>query len=199
MGKEDVIREFMPTGFHEIDKAGRPILIINAGQFKLTEIIQNVNLETVTKFIIRELEHTWREKFERCEQEVRPNVVDQIRLIIDMRSATLKQVTHKQLNLIWREIVKEVSKRFPEFVHSVHVLNAPMFFENYFMSELKPLFSERTFQKITITGESAPACLLDIIDAERLPAIYGGQCNCQAQCIYSDKGPWSTVLNVIDF
>ena len=31
MGKEDVIREFMPTGFHEVDKVGRPILFINAG------------------------------------------------------------------------------------------------------------------------------------------------------------------------
>ena len=31
MGKEDVIREFMPTGFHEVDREGRPILFINAG------------------------------------------------------------------------------------------------------------------------------------------------------------------------
>ena len=70
MGKEDCIREFMPTGFHEIDKEGRPILLVNAGQFKLNEIMASTNLETVTKFIIRELEHTWREKFDRCEQEV---------------------------------------------------------------------------------------------------------------------------------
>ncbi len=40
MGKEDVIREFMPTGFHEIDKDGRPILFINAGQIKLSELLQ---------------------------------------------------------------------------------------------------------------------------------------------------------------
>lgn len=31
MGKEDAIREFMPTGFHEMDKNGRPCLFINAG------------------------------------------------------------------------------------------------------------------------------------------------------------------------
>ena len=52
---------------NEIDKEGRPVMIINAGQFKLSDILQNTNLETVTKFIIRELEHTWREKFDRCE------------------------------------------------------------------------------------------------------------------------------------
>ena len=64
MGKEDVIREFMPTGFHEVDKTGRPILFINAGQIKLNEILSQTNPETVTKFIIRELEHAWREKFD---------------------------------------------------------------------------------------------------------------------------------------
>lgn len=40
MGKEDVIREFMPTGFHEVDREGRPILFINAGQIKLNDILQ---------------------------------------------------------------------------------------------------------------------------------------------------------------
>lgn len=39
MGKEDAIREFLPTGFHEVDKAGRPILFIYAGQIKLGELL----------------------------------------------------------------------------------------------------------------------------------------------------------------
>jgi len=39
MGKEEAIREFMPTGFHEVDRAGRPIFFINAGQIKLNDIM----------------------------------------------------------------------------------------------------------------------------------------------------------------
>ena len=115
-----------------------------------------------------------------------------------MRGATLKQITNKQLNLIWKEICKELGKRFPEFVHSITVVNTPMFFENYY-NQLQGWFSERTRAKIFITGESAPQCLLDAVEPERLPAIYGGECNCSAQCVYSDKGPWTNVLNVIDF
>ena len=133
----------------------------------------------MTKFIIRELEHTWREKFERCEQD-KKRAVDQIRIIIDMKGASLKQVTNKQLNLVWREIVKELAKRFPEFVNAIHIVNAPMFFENYFLTELKQLFSQRTFSKISITGESAPASLKEVIEAAKLPAVYGGSCTCQA-------------------
>ena len=62
-------------------------------------------------------------------------MVDQIRIIVDMKGATLKQITNKQLNLIWKEIIKEISIRFPEFVHTIHIVNAPMFFENYFLTE----------------------------------------------------------------
>lgn len=101
--------------------------------------------------------------------------------------------------MIWREIQKEISKRFPEFVHEITVVNTPMFFENFYMNEVQAHFSERTRAKIHLTGESSPQCLLEAVDPARLPAIYGGQCNCSAQCIYSDKGPWTDILNVIDF
>lgn len=53
--------------------------------------------------------------------------------------------------------------------------------------------------KILITGESSPEQLMQAVEKERLPTVYGGECNCQAQCIYSDKGPWTEVLNVVDF
>lgn len=137
MGKEDVIREFMPMGFHEVDRAGRPILFINAGQIKLNEIMTQTNPETVTKYIIRELEHTWREKFEAVQSDLRL-YVDQIRIVIDLKGATLRQITNKQLNLIWKEICKELGKRFPELVHQITIVNTPMFFENFYNNEILP-------------------------------------------------------------
>ena len=180
MGKEDAIREFMPMGFHETDKQGRPILIVNAGQFKLMELLQSTNPENITKWIIKEMEHTWRDKFERCEQVYKPQKVDQIQLIIDLKGATLKQITNKHLNLLWAEISKELCKRFPEIVHKITIVNTPMFFESFFNSELKPQLSAKTVAKISVTGESTPACLLQDIDADKLPAVYGGTCQCQA-------------------
>lgn len=198
MGKEDAIREFMPTGFHEHDKEGRPLMIINAGQVKLAEIMKNTTPDTVTKFIIRELEHSWREKFDRCEQ-VSKQKVDQMRLLIDMRGGTLKQIANKQLNLIWGELQRELSIRYPELVSHIHIVNTPMFFESFFNSEIRPKLTPIQAAKIEITGESSTQSLLDSFDLDKLPATFGGKCTCGAQCIYSDKGPWSDVLNVIDF
>ena len=53
-----------------------------------------------------------------------------------------------------------------------------MFFENFYNNEILPQFNERTAAKVLLTGESEPQCLLDEVDADKLPAIYGGTCNC---------------------
>jgi len=82
--------------------------------------------------------------------------VDQIRIVVDMKSSTLKQITNRQLNMIWKEICKELAKRYPEIVHSITVVNTPMFFENFYNNEVLPQFSERMASKILITGESEP-------------------------------------------
>lgn len=173
-------------------------MFINAGQINLNEILSQTNPETVTKFIIKELEHTWREKFDVVQSLLRCTV-DQFRIVIDMKGAKLKQITNKNLNHIWKEISKELSKRFPEIVHSITIVNTPMFFENFYMNEIWPSLSPKTQAKVQMTGESAPQSLLEAVEPERLPALYGGTCSCSAQCIYSDKGPWTNILNVIDF
>jgi len=111
----------------------------------------------------------------------------------------LKQISNKQFKTLFKELVKELSVRFPNFLHALHVVNTPMFFENVYLTELKPALSTRTASKIEVTGESAPRSLTDNVEEARLPTIYGGKCNCKAQCIYSEKGPWTDILNIIDF
>ena len=112
------------------------------------ELLQSTNPENITKWIIKELEITWRDRFERCEQAYKPQKVDQIQIIIDLKGATLKQITNKHLNLLWAEISKELCKRFPEIVHKITIVNTPMFFESFFNSELLPQLSEKTASKI---------------------------------------------------
>lgn len=37
------------------------------------------------------------------------------------------------------------------------------------------------------------------MDEYELPALYGGICECKAGCIYSEKGPWTEVENLINY
>jgi len=154
--------------------------------------------EILVKYFVKEFEHTWREKFDQCQSSCKIKVVDQIRMVVDLKGTTLKAITNKQLKPLMTDIIREIGLRFPEIVHSCIIVNTPMFFENFFNQEVKPLLGKSS-DKVHITGESAPEELTAEIPPCNLPKLYGGECTCQAQCIYSDKGPWTSVLNVVDW
>ena len=73
-------------------------------------------------------------------------------------------------------------------------INAPSSF-TFIWSIIKPWLSKETSDKVDIRGSNYQAVLLDLIDAESLPAIFGGKCTCGGeedgtQCLYSSAGPW---------
>lgn len=74
-----------------------------------------------------------------------------------------------------------------------------MFFEGLFDSEIKPHLSEKTISKIIITGENSHKELVERFEASELPKLYGGSCECEATCVYSDRGPWADVENKINY
>jgi len=82
---------------------------------------------------------------------------------------------------------------------SCFVVNSPMFFQDFYDFEIKPHISQKTQSKIFVTGESSHASLQDKVVLDKLPKLYGGQCECEATCVYSDKGPWAEIENKINF
>lgn len=65
----------MPNGFHEIDKQGRPIYYLHIGQLKQSDLLQAASPEVISKYFLKEMEHTWREKFDKC-MEATKRIVD---------------------------------------------------------------------------------------------------------------------------
>ena len=41
--------------------------------------------------------------------------------------------------------------------------------------------------------------MLNGVDEYDLPTLYGGLCDCKATCVYSEKGPWSEVENLVNY
>lgn len=79
------------------------------------------------------------------------------------------------------------------------MLNTPIFFDSIWEAEIKPHLSAKTISKITISGESSHKDLQEKVNAANLPLLYGGTCECDATCVYSDKGPWADVENKINY
>lgn len=72
------------------------------------------------------------------------------------------------------------------------IINAPAFF-TFIWKFCKGLVNKNTAEKIQIFSKPAqwkPA-LLELIDEDQLPEIFGGTCKCKHGCLWNDPGPWN--------
>lgn len=78
------------------------------------------------------------------------------------------------------------------------IINAPKVF-GIAWTFVKPQLDEKTVAKISIFGsdqrEAYVKCLLDLVDADQLPKLFGGRCVCDQRdpgsCMRAVKGPWA--------
>lgn len=138
-------------------------------------------------------------KFPECAGSSNKDAVDQIVMLVDMKGAKLKDLSNKQLNVIFRALLIEIQHFYPELLNYCFLVNTPMFFLDFYESEIKPHISAQTQAKIVITGENSHKQILENFAVDCLPKLYGGSCDCEATCVYSDKGPWADVENKINF
>lgn len=73
----------------------------------------------------------------------------------------------------------------------VVVINAPYGFSTVW-SVIKPWLAKETQEKVDIVGSDFKEVLLDLVDAENLPEMFGGKCTCSEHggCMKSNAGPW---------
>ena len=167
-------------------------MIVQLGRITIKDLIEVASTKVLIRYMLKEIEHTWRVKFPDCNS-------DQFVIIIDLFSLKLKDLTNKQMNLVFQSLMIEMQRYYPEMLYSCYIVNAPMFFEAHFETEVCPNLSNDTKAKITVTGSSTHNDLIQNIDPSELPKLYGGNCDCEASCVYSDRGPWADLENKIDF
>ena len=66
--------------------------------------------------------------------------------------------------MIFRSLLIEFQRYYPEIVNSCYVVNTPMFFESYYESEIRPFISAKTAAKVVITGENTHKGLVENVD-----------------------------------
>jgi hypothetical protein len=100
---------------------------------------------------------------------------------------------------VYKQLTLEVQRFFPELLHRLYILNTPMFFENAWENELSTIIHKDTLKKVFMSGDDSHDELIAEVKECDLPEIYGGMCECEATCIYSDIGPWCDYENTINF
>jgi len=78
---------------------------------------------------------------------------------------------------------------YPERLGKLYIINAPWGFSSVF-SVVKGFLDPVTVSKIHVLGSGFQKELLAQVPKENLPKAFGGTCQCEGGCEYSDAGPW---------
>lgn len=107
--------------------------------------------------------------------------------IMDLKGVTLTKIPTVYANI--REASTLSQNYYPERLGRLYLINAPWGFSTIW-SVLKGWIDPVTVKKIHILGSGYQAELLSQVPAENLPVEFGGTCECEGGCQFSDMGPW---------
>jgi len=79
---------------------------------------------------------------------------------------------------------------YPERLGRLYLINAPWGFSGVF-NVVKGWLDPVTVEKIHVLGSNYQKELLSQVPAENLPKMFGGVCECDGGCGFSDAGPWT--------
>lgn len=190
------IKKYYPQAYHGTDKKGRPIYIERPGLIDMVRLLQVTTAERLLQYMQAATELQIRRRLPACSL-VRGEVVDKSLSIMDLDGLGFRVVTHTTARRVLKEFVTMLQNHYPECSGKMVIINAPKVF-SIAWSFVKPMLDDKTVAKISIFGsdqkEACRAALLDLVDAEQLPALFGGSCICDGKdkesCMRCVKGPW---------
>ncbi|KAJ3333471.1 cytosolic factor, phosphatidylinositol/phosphatidylcholine transfer protein [Blyttiomyces sp. JEL0837] len=185
-----IVKKFYPRFYHKTDKIGRPVYVEMLGVLDIKQLFAVTTDERMLRNHVYEYEKLVHYRLPACGIKAGRHL-EQSLVIMDLKGVSLSQFASVY------GLVKQVStiaqNYYPEMLGKMYIINAPMLFTGVW-SLVKPLLDEVTVNKINILGSNYKEKLLESIDAENLPSIYGGTCTCSSTpggCELSDVGPWN--------
>ncbi|KAK4004691.1 SEC14-like protein 2 [Daphnia magna] len=170
----EVFQKYFPAGEVGIDKFGCPVFIYASGRLDMKGLLASTTKKEFNNFLIWLTEkkgHATRVTSERTGK-----VISKCTFIFDQEGLLLSDVLYKPAMDFSLEFTKLMAAHYPDYPRRVFIINAPSYFSIIF-SLSKPFLRECDVLKIKLFGnnknEWIPA-LLEEIDADQLPAYYGG-------------------------
>ncbi|KAF8555231.1 CRAL/TRIO domain-containing protein [Imleria badia] len=183
-GREEVFKSWSMY-FH---KKGRPVNVQYFGGLNLPELYKHVTPEKLVESIIVNADALTREVLPAASRAAGRRI-DQSIVIVDLQGFGLSQFWQvKSLVQMSFQISQDY---FPETMGQLAIINAPPSF-TFIWSVIKPWLAKETVEKVDILGKDYKEVLLQIVDADNLPASLGGNCTCSSAggCDLSSAGPW---------
>ncbi|KAK1433605.1 hypothetical protein QVD17_10517 [Tagetes erecta] len=182
------VLQYVPQGFHGIDKEGRPVYIEILGRVDPKKLLRVTTIDRYVRYYVQEYEKTLSIRFPAC-SIAKGRRVDSNTTIIDVQGVGVWNLAKPVIELIRR--LQQINTNYPDTLCQMFIINAGQGFKmlwNMIQSVLEP----KAKSKIHVLGTKFKSTLLEVIDASELPEFLGGCCKCAEKggCMCSDKGPW---------
>ncbi|XP_063448781.1 retinal-binding protein-like [Mytilus trossulus] len=167
----EVMDKYLTGGFCGHAKDGSPIRVELYGNIDLKGLMRSTKKSDFERNKLHQCEWTVRDWEEQSKKLGYP--VDGMTVICDMGNTGTSALWLPGIKM-HLSLVKMLEDNYPEMLKRLLVINAPRIFPILYRIS-KPLISEDTKQKIHVKGGDYKDLLLRYIDADNLPACYGGK------------------------
>jgi len=176
--KEDVYQALCPNAHHRWDKQGHPLYIERTGIIRMPDLLAHLEENDLVVRHVRHLEYVMR-RMHNTSVRFGRNIEKHI-IVFDLSGFQIKPDFSG--NRVFTATMNIDQNYYPERLYKFFMINAPWYFRATWKL-VKNFIDPLTRQKIEIMGTDYKEKLLEFIDAENLPVMYGGTCNCPGGCV----------------
>ncbi|MCJ1461912.1 cytosolic factor, phosphatidylinositol/phosphatidylcholine transfer protein [Pseudocyphellaria aurata] len=178
--------EYYPQYYHKTDKDGRPVYFEQLGNIDLNAMYKITTGERMLQNLVVEYEKLADPRLPACSRKA-GQLLETCCSVMDLKGVGLSKVPSvygyvKQASAISQNY-------YPERLGKLYLINAPWGFSSVF-SIVKSFLDPVTVEKIHVLGSGYHAELESQVSKANLPKIFGGTCECDQGCAFSDEGPW---------
>ncbi|KAL4778383.1 CRAL-TRIO domain-containing protein [Aspergillus varians] len=178
--------KYYPQYYHKTDKDGRPVYIEKLGNIDINALQKITTDERMLKALVTEYEKLADPRLPACSRKA-GKLLETCCSIMDLKGVGLMSAPSVYGYLSRTSTISQ--NYYPERLGKMYLINAPWGFSTVF-SVVKGFLDPVTVEKIHVLGSGYQTELLKQVPAENLPKAYGGTCQCEGGCEYSDMGPW---------
>jgi len=174
----EVFKQYYASGLVGVDKAHNPLWIVRYGKIDMKGILRSAKKRDYLYYVYSLVESSIQSSMDYKEEHNLPaSFMPQSTIIFDLEDLAMKHITYKPAMDAAIQVVQFYEANYPEYLRRVFVINAPRIF-NLAFAIIRPFLNEATANKVRIVGGSDGSqwakTLLEEIDADQLPAHYGG-------------------------
>jgi hypothetical protein len=174
--KFEQVRNLCGHFYHKTDKHGHLVYFERLKKFNTTAIkALGISVDQVMTQYIHQSEYCWT-NLDNSPDALNVAVFD----LVDMSFTDFMGET----TTFTRKMASIMSSHFPARTCKIVLINTPPWFTT-FWSLLKSILADTTQTKTIMCGtdkKEIRKVLLELIDEENIPKIYGGTCDCQGDC-----------------